>query len=544
MALARVPLCRAPVASTHRDAGPQRKGRERVAPPAGAAATASASTASAAGDVAAHDVRLREHLEGQGPPGAARPLRGDGSRRIRERVGRPAADHRRTQHCPCGFERCRPVGGSPVEGGALDDVRHALRCLRPTAERVDEGRTEGERRPALEDTRVEGSQPLAEAIAVAKEIGLQRRCLDQPRSCVGIAARDGVLDRELRPTGIGIPRRRPAVEARLGLRLATFQLGRQVVSQEAVIAERRLLAGDLADEEVCAGQPSQPLGGVGLVRHVLGEPRLDDVEDRRPREDRDVAVIEDGAQLGSQVLRDVSITPGRLAHPGGARPGALMAQGGQVDGRSPSLRPVRKRPGLLPAQPLPDTRRESLGLLRVERQLLAPDLEQPPVRPQPREGQVRRRSRGKDHLEAGGQVLESAPRARRGSSGPPAGGRRRGPGRPGAATGASPRRGGGWRRPGCASPAPRAQCRWMGRRAPRGRSPRRCRSGTRSARCRTRPASATRRPAAARAAQSARSTVLPYPAGAMTDTTGGGGSVMSSPVSRGRTTVAGPGTGG
>ncbi len=45
------------------------------------------------------------------------------------------------------------------------------------------------------------------------------------------------------------------------------------------------------------------------------------------------------------------------------------------------------------------------------------------------------------------------------------------------------------------------------------------------------------------AAQSASSTVLPYPAGAMTETTGGAGSVMSRPVSRGRATVAGPGIG-
>ncbi len=113
---------------------------------------------------------------------------------------------------------------------------------------------------------------------MTEHVGLQRRCLYQPRRRVRVAARDGVLDRELWPPGIGIPCRRPAVEAGPGLGLTTFQLGREEVPEEAVVAERRLLAPNLADEEVGAGEPSQSLGGVGLVRHVLGKPGLDDVE--------------------------------------------------------------------------------------------------------------------------------------------------------------------------------------------------------------------------------------------------------------------------
>jgi len=83
--------------------------------------------------------------------------------------------------------------------------------------------------------------------------------IDKARSGVNIATGEDVLDGQLRALRLRVPGRRSAVEVRFDTRLATLELGTQVIPQQVVVAPRGLGAGDLADEQVRAGKRPQTL---------------------------------------------------------------------------------------------------------------------------------------------------------------------------------------------------------------------------------------------------------------------------------------------
>ena len=404
--LARIPSRRVPLAPGHRETGPESEGVERVAAPARCRIDRVGEHRICRGRVSAHDVAQREDLAGEGTPRASRPLGGDRERRICDRAVGTVADHARPQHRSCRLEGRRPVRGHSGEGGTFDDVRQVIGRLGPAAEGMEERRPDREARPARERRVVEGPEPPVEPVAVALEVGPLRRLFDEEGRGVDVAARDRMLDRELRAPGRRVPGRRPAVERGLGVRLPTLQLGAQVVAQEVVVAVRGRATGDLADEQVRAHEPPQALRRVGHPGDDLGQPRLDGVEDRRPREEGDVPVVERRSQLGVEVVRDVALATGHGIRLGRADPVAATRERGEVDRGRPSFGPIGERPRLVAPQRVPGAGGEGRGLIRVEGELVASDLEQLPPGPEPPEGEVGRRPRGHRHLEPGRQEVE------------------------------------------------------------------------------------------------------------------------------------------
>jgi hypothetical protein len=192
---------------------------------------------------------------------------------------------------------------------------------------VDEGRVHCQRRPALERRVVETSQPPGEPVAMTEEERPQRRLLNETCGGVGIAARDRMLDRELRASGVRVPGRCSAVQPGLGPRLTTLELCPQVIAQQVVVAVGRLRPRDLADEQVRACEVPQSLRRVRQPSDGPGQLWLDHVEDRCPREQPDVAVVEDRSQLGPQVFCDVAIPPRHVARLEGGRLTSPMSEG-------------------------------------------------------------------------------------------------------------------------------------------------------------------------------------------------------------------------
>ncbi len=369
-----------PVATTHRDARPQREREERVAAAGRRRIHGLRERRVRGGRIAEHHVRLRQRLERQRPPRAAARLRGDGCGGVPVRVDRPATDHDRPQHRPERLEGRRPVRGNPVEGRPLDDVGHALGLVRSSAQGIHHGRAHRECRAAREGLVVERLEPPGEPVAVTEQVGPKRRTFDQDRCGVGVAACDRVFDGELRAAGIQVPDRGPVVEFGQGSRLTALQVRLEVVAQQVVVAEGGRLARELTDEQVRVGEPPQPVRRIGQGRDGLGKPRLEDIDDRRPREQRDVEIVEYRAELRPEVLRDVAVPTRHLACADDVRRVTLVGKRRQVDRRRPPLRPLGERSCLVAAQPESGRGCEGFRLLGVERQFVLPDLEQRPVR--------------------------------------------------------------------------------------------------------------------------------------------------------------------
>ena len=288
--------------------------------------------------------------------------------------------------------------------------------LGPPVEQVDPGAGDGQGRTPQEGGLIERPQPPVELVGVAAVELRQEHGQDERRGQVGVAAHERMLDRGLGAVGGCIPPGCAAVKLRGQLRLPSLELLAQEVAQEVVVAVASPRPADLADELVRARQRPQPCGGSGQPDHRLGDLRLDHLEDRAPREERDVVVIEIRQDLGPQVVRDVA---GLARHGvGGARRPARppTGEGGEIDAGGPSLGPLRQRSNLLGAQRAAGGGRERLCLHEVERELVPPDLEERAPHPEPPERQARRGPPRHRHLEPGREMVEE--RAQRVETGP------------------------------------------------------------------------------------------------------------------------------
>ena len=201
-------------------------------------------------------------------------------------------------------------------------------------------------------------------------------------------------------------RRGPPVEIGRGPGLAPLELRREVVAQQMVVPVGVPGRRRPADQQVRAARRRSRSGGVGQAWRRPRQAGLDHVEDRRPGEQPPRPVVEDGSQLGAQVLGDVAVAPRDVDRPGGRRrhsrcPGS--------PGRSPPPSPPFGPPAPGPARRVilcPTRAGERLASSALERQLLAADLEHASLDTQTSEGQVGHRARGQDHLESARRMLQ------------------------------------------------------------------------------------------------------------------------------------------
>ena len=402
----RVPFRRQPVTPRHGDAASLRHGHHRR--PAGSSPGRHGILERRVRSVhiAEQQVPGPEEPQGVGSPRASRSLQGRSKLGIREHVPWPAPAHDRPEHRSLRFEGGRSIAGRSVEGGALRDVRHALRGVLPPVEEMDPAGDDGERGEAREGPRVESLQPSVERARLASVEGGQRRRRDEPRGGIPIAARERMLDGEVGVAGGGIPRRGLAVEPGCRSRFPPLQVCLQVVAKQVVVPVRGAVVAHLLDQEVVARERAESLPDLRQPTDGLGDRRRDRLQDGGPRQEPYVALIEVLLDLGPEVRGDVRIAAGDVSLRSGSRIAPFPGERGEVDPCRPPLGPRREFTDLAATHRVPGRGHQCTGLSLVQGQGRRSDLQQVALGPQPREGQVRLHPPRDRDPEPGRQVVE------------------------------------------------------------------------------------------------------------------------------------------
>ena len=167
--------------------------------------------------------------------------------------------------------------------------------------------------------------------------------------------------------------------------LAPVQLRLEHLGEQPVVAIPLALVVLGNDEQVERLDLVEPGGGAGRVQHRVAERAADAVQHRGPQQEPDRLRRLAGQHLVEEVVHDVAAAAGDL--PGGL--GRLRLRGdrqpGQVDPRRPPLGVRHDLPDLGGGQVDAELAQQVGGLVRPEREVRRPELQQPTLAAQPAE---------------------------------------------------------------------------------------------------------------------------------------------------------------
>ena len=229
MALARIPGRGIRIAPCHRQTGAEREGIERVAPSAGGRLHGGGQHRIRRGHFAAQDVTQRERLAGDGPPRAPRSLGPTANAALANASSGPRRTMTALSIARTDSKDADPMAGTPLN---VERSMMSARCSAASGLPLKAWmRAAPKASPGWRSKRLvpEVRQPAFEPVAMTGMERSQCRLLDKARSGVNIATGEDVLDGQLRALRLRVPGRRSAVEVRFDSRLATLELGTQVV---------------------------------------------------------------------------------------------------------------------------------------------------------------------------------------------------------------------------------------------------------------------------------------------------------------------------
>jgi hypothetical protein len=227
--------------------------------------------------------------------------------------------------------------------------------------------------------------PLEPALGGSDPTALVRRLdatLQQPRHSVDIPGLLGVADGRLRLPVRHTPVGRTTQEPWDQVRLGSLQLGAEQLPKEMVVAVPLPIAIQRHQEHVGALQRLQGRRGPARLEDSVAEGARHPLENRRSGEEADLARRQVRQHLRPQVVGHQPVAPGKGCRAIGRRAPSPDRQRGKVQPRAPTLRVLDELSEVDARQVHPGRAKEPAGLSRVHAQVVRPDLQGQPTRPQ------------------------------------------------------------------------------------------------------------------------------------------------------------------